>query len=58
MPMRPKCVGKLTIIILDNGLSSGRRRTSIWTNAGILLIGHVETNFSETVIEILFFQKN
>ena len=33
------CVGKLTIIGSDNGLSPGRRQAIIWTNAGILLIG-------------------
>ena len=31
------CVTKLTIIGSDNGLSPGRRRPIIWTNAGILL---------------------
>ena len=33
------CVGNLTIIGSDNGLSPGRRQAIIWTNAGILLIG-------------------
>ena len=33
------CVGNLTIIGPDNGLSSGRRRAIIWTNAGTLLTG-------------------
>ena len=33
------CVGKLTIIGSDNGLSPGRRQAIIWTIAGILLIG-------------------
>ena len=46
------CVGKLTIIGSDNGLSPGRRQAIIWTNAGILLIGPLGTNFSETLIEI------
>ena len=32
------CIGNLTIIGLDNGLSPGRRQAIIWTNAGILLI--------------------
>ena len=32
------CVGKLTIIGPDNGLSPGRRQAIIWTYAGILLI--------------------
>ena len=36
------CVSKLTIIILDNGLSPGRRQSIIWTNAGILLIRPLE----------------
>ena len=41
------CVGKLTNIGSDNGLSPGRRQAIIWTNAGILLIGTLGTNFSE-----------
>ena len=40
-------IGKLTIIGSDNGLSSGRRQAIIWTNAGILLFGHLGTKFSE-----------
>ena len=56
------CVGKQTIISSDNGLSSGRRQAiiwtwnyysmvvSIWTKAGILLIG-----LSENVNEIYTF---
>ena len=49
------CVGKLTIIGSDNGLSPGRRQAIIWTNAGISLIGPLGTNFSEILIEILTF---
>ena len=49
------CVGNLTIIGSDNGLSPGRRQAIIWTNAGILLIGPLGTNFSENLIEILTF---
>ena len=49
------CVGKLTIIASDNGLSPGRRKAIIWTNARILLIGPLGTNFSENLIEILTF---
>ena len=45
------CVSKLTIIGSDNGLSPGRRQAIIWTNAGILLIGTLGTNFSEILIE-------
>ena len=39
-----KCVGNLTIIGPDNGLSAGRRQAIIWTNAGILFIGPLDTN--------------
>ena len=49
------CVSKLTIIDSDNGLSPDRRQAIIWTNAGILLIGPLGTNFSEISIEILIF---
>ena len=49
------CVGNLTIIASDNGLSPSRRQAIIWTNAGILLIRHLETNFSEILIEIHTF---
>ena len=46
------CVGTLTIIGSDNGLSPGRRQAIFWTNAGILLIGPWGTNFSEILIGI------
>ena len=49
------CVGKLTIIGSDNGLSPGRRQAIIWTNAGILLIGPLGTNFIEILSEIHTF---
>ena len=49
------CVSKLTIIDSDNGLSPDRRQAIIWTNAGILLIGPLGTNFSEIFVEILAF---
>ena len=49
------CVGKLTIIGSDNGLSPDRRQAIIGTNAGILLIGPLGTDFSEILIEILTF---
>ena len=39
------CVSKLTSIGSDNGLLPGRRQAIIWTNAGILLIGPLGTNF-------------
>ena len=49
------CIGKQTIIGSDDGLSPGRRQAIIWTNDGILLIGPLETNFSEISIKILTF---
>ena len=49
------CVSKLTIIGSDNGLSPDRRQANIWTNAGILLIGPLGTNFSEILIGIQTF---
>ena len=49
------CVGKLTIIDSDNGLSPGRCQAIIWTNAGILLIGPLWTNFNEILIGIQTF---
>ena len=49
------CIAKLTIIGSDNGLSPERRQAIIWTNAGILLIGHLRTNSSEILSEIHTF---
>ena len=49
------CVNKLTIIGSDNGLSPGRRQAIVWTNAGILLIGPMRTNFSEIIVGIQTF---
>ena len=49
------CVSKLTNIGSDNGLSPGRRQAIIWTNAGILLIWPLGTNFSEISIDIHTF---
>ena len=51
------CVSNLTITGSDNGLSPGRRQAIIWTNAGILLIGPLGTNFSEILIDINTFKK-
>ena len=45
------CVGNLTIIGSDNDLSPDRRQAFIWTNAGLLLIGALETKVSEILIE-------
>ena len=41
------CVSKLTVIGSDNGVSPGRHQAIIWTNAGILSIGPLGTNFNE-----------
>ena len=49
------CVSRLTMTGSDNGLSPGRHQTIIWTNAGILLIGPLGTNFSENLVVILTF---
>ena len=49
------CLVNLTIIVSDIGLSPHRLQAIIWTNAGILLIGPLGTNFSEILIEIPTF---
>ena len=49
------CISKLAIIVSDNGLSPGQRQAIIWTNAGMLLIGPLGTNFSEIFIKINSF---
>ena len=49
------CVIIRTIIGSDNGLSPERRQAIIWTNVGILFIGTLGTNFSETISEIHTF---
>ena len=49
------CVGNLTTIGSDNGLSPGRRQAITWTNVGILLIGPLGTNFKEILIGIHTF---
>ena len=49
------CISDLTIIGSDNGLSPGRRQAIIRTNAGVLWIRPLGTNFSESLIEILLF---
>ena len=49
------CISELTIIVSDNGLFPGWRQAIIWTNAGILLFGPLETNFCEIWIKIQTF---
>ena len=48
-------VGNLTITGSDYGLSPGGRQAIIWTNAGILLIWPLGTNFTEIWFEIQKF---
>ena len=49
------CVGNIAITGSDNGLSPGRRQDIIWTNAEMLLMGPLGTNFSEILIEMHTF---
>ena len=53
--LRHICVGKLTTIGSDNGLSPRRRQAILRTIARILLIGPLGTNFSEILIGIQTF---
>ena len=46
------CISKLTIIGLDDSISTGRCQAIIWINAGVLLIGPLGTNFYEIWTEI------
>ena len=50
-------LSKLTIIGSDNVLSPGRHQAIIRTNAGILLIGPLGTNFSEMLIKTFSLKK-
>ena len=49
------CVGVLTIIGSNNGLSPRRRQAIILTSSVILLIGPLGTNFNEILIDIHIF---
>ena len=53
--MKYICIIKLTIIGSANGLAPGRRQTITWTNARVLLIEPLETNFSEILIDMHTF---
>ena len=57
--LRPReahiCAPNLPIIGSDNGLSPGQRQAVTWTNAGLLLIRHLGTNFGEIIIGIQTF---
>ena len=53
------CVSKLVIIGLDNGLLPGQHQPIVWTNAGLLLITPLGSNFSEILIDFyIFIQEN
>ena len=54
------CFGNLTITGSDNGLSPGRRQAIIWTNAGILSIEPLGTDFTEIFFQIsyIFIQED
>ena len=54
------CVGELAIIGSDNVLPTVRHQAIIWTNAGILLILLLDTNFNELLSKIhaFFIQEN
>ena len=51
------CVSKLPITGLDSGLSPGRHQAIIWTDAEILPIGPLGTEFIEISIDI-YIQEN
>ena len=48
-------VSNLTIIGSDNGLLPCQRQSITWTNAWILLIRTLETNFNAVISEIRAF---
>ena len=50
--VRHICVSKLTVIGSDNGLAPNQHQAIIWTNAGILFVRPLSTNFSEISIDI------
>ena len=49
------CIGNLTIVGSDDDLSPSRHQSIIWTNAGIMLIRTLGTNYSEILSESLTF---
>ena len=52
------CVGILTSIGSDNGLSPGRRQAIIWTNAGMLLIEPLGTNLLNNNVLRTWFKRS
>ena len=53
--VREKAARRLPVTWLKGTGVPGRRQAIIWTNAGILLIGPLGTNFSEILIKIYEF---
>ena len=51
------CIGHLTTIGSDNGLSPGRHQSFIWTNVGVLFIRTLGTNISENLNQIHFHSR-
>ena len=49
------CIGNLTIIDSDNGLSPGWHQAIIWTNTPVVLIGPVGKTSSDILIKIHLF---
>ena len=49
------CVGNLAVIGSENGFYARRHQTIIWTNDGLLSIGHLWTNFSGNLFVIHAF---
>ena len=45
------CIGNLTIIGSDNGLSPGRRQAIIWTSAGMFLIEPLGTTCRNDMVQ-------
>ena len=54
------CIGNQTIIVSDNGLLPGRHQAIFWTNAALLPIGPLGTNFmwNSNWNKILFIHEN
>ena len=48
-------INKLTITGSDNALSPGQRQAINWTNAGILLIGHLRPNSMKSSSKFIHF---
>ena len=47
-------VAMLLLFSSDNGLSPDWHPTIIWTNVGMLLIGHVQDNFIDIITNVVY----